>query len=130
MVYALLANGVLLLHLGFILFVLFGGLLVARRAWLAWLHLPAAAWGIGIELTGGFCPLTPLENQLRLQAGQAGYAGDFISHYLVALIYPDILIASNPLARPVQFLLGGLALGLNLFIYARLYRRRQARKHA
>ncbi|OHC66858.1 MAG: hypothetical protein A2045_02455 [Rhodocyclales bacterium GWA2_65_20] len=89
MLYRLLADAVLLLHLAFILFVVLGAFLVWRRPRLAWLHLPAVAWGMFIEITGGICPLTPLENRLRHSGGEAGYDGSFIEHYLLPLIYPE-----------------------------------------
>ncbi len=88
MPYALLADLVLVGHLAFILFVVFGGLLVVRWPRAAWLHLPVLAWGVWIELTGGVCPLTPLENRFRRAAGGAGYEATFIEHYIVPLIYP------------------------------------------
>jgi hypothetical protein len=119
MLYAALAVLVLLAHLGFMLFVVLGALLVARRPRLAWLHLPAAAWGVFVELSGRGCPLTALENLLRLRAGLAGYAGGFVEHYLLALLYPGAL------TRALQFALAGLVLALNLALYARLWRRRR-----
>lgn len=116
MVYQFLAAMVLLTHLGFILFVAAGALLVARRRRLLPLHLAAVAWGIAIEATGAACPLTGLENHLRMLAGTAGYAGGFVDHYLVGLIYP------SGLTRTLQW---GLAVGvlvLNVVLYARIVR--------
>lgn len=118
MLYRCLADAVLLLHLGFILFVLFGALLVARRRRLLPWHLAAAAWGVGIELSGAVCPLTWIENRLRLNAGDAGYGGGFVEHYLVALIYPA------GLERPTQYLLAAALLALNAALYLRILRRR------
>jgi Protein of Unknown function (DUF2784) len=92
---SLAADAILVLHLAFILFVMFGAALVAWRARLAWLHLPALAWGVWISATHGICPLTPLENSLRLAAGEAGYEGSFIDHYLVPVIYPDGLTPAH-----------------------------------
>ena len=89
MIYAALADATLVLHLLFIAFIVLGGILVARWPRLAWAHLPAAAWGVLIELGGWICPLTPLENWLRLRAGQRGYAGSFVEQYLLPIIYPD-----------------------------------------
>lgn len=88
MLATLAADAVLVVHLLFILFVALGGLLVLWRGKWAWLHLPALAWAVWIELTHGICPLTPLENRLRHLASESGYAGDFIGHYLMPLIYP------------------------------------------
>lgn len=118
--YALLADLILLAHLGFILFASFGALLVWRRPRLAWLHLPALAWGAWIEFSHGTCPLTPLENHFRRLAGEAGYAGDFIGHYLFMAIYPEGLTPAW------QSQLGGLLLGLNAALYIALWGSRKA----
>jgi hypothetical protein len=118
MVHRVLADGVLLVHLAFILFVLFGALLVAWRRALLPLHLAAAVYGVAIELTGAACPLTGLEVHLRLLAGQAGYEGGFVEHYLLPVIYPA------GLSRHVQYWLAGVVLALNLALYAWLLRRR------
>lgn len=117
----LLADGVLLLHGLFILFAVFGGLAAWRWPRLAWLHLPAAAWAAWVTTSGSICPLTPLENALRRAAGQAGYTGGFIDHYLVGLIYPE------GLTRPVQIALGVAVLLFNLALYALLIARRRRR---
>lgn len=120
MPYPLLADLVLLAHLGFILFVVFGGLAVAYRPELAWLHLPCVAWGVAVEVGGWYCPLTPLENHFRNLAGETGYQGDFIQHYLLAAVYPE------GLTREVQITLGLAALALNIVIYAWLIRSRRS----
>jgi len=106
------ADALVLLHLAFILFVVLGGLLVAWRPRLAWLHLPAAAWGAWIEAAGAICPLTPWENRLRAMAGDAGYPGGFVEHYLIPLVYPPGLTPSDQ-----RWLALGVVL-LNLAIYA------------
>ncbi len=116
------ADAVLLLHAAFLLFVVLGGLLVLRFPRLAWLHLPAVAWGILIELYGWLCPLTTLENRLLQAAGDAGYGGGFVEHYLLPLIYPP------GLTRGVQFLLAGVVLVVNVAIYGWLWRRRRGRR--
>jgi hypothetical protein len=115
-VYGLLADAVLVAHLAFVLFVTLGGLLVLKWRRLAWLHIPAAAWGATIEFAGWICPLTPLENDLRARAGQSGYEGDFIARYLMPVVYPD------GLTRQDQLLLGSAALAINLAIYVWLLR--------
>lgn len=115
------ADAVLLLHFAFTLFVVLGGLLVLRFPRLAWLHVPAAAWGVLIELNGWLCPLTTIENRLRRAAGEAGYAGSFVEQYLLPIVYPA------GLTRGVQFLLAGIVLVVNLAIYGWLWRRRAAR---
>lgn len=119
-----LADLVLALHAAFIAFVALGGLLVARWPKLAWLHVPAVAWGAGISFAGAICPLTPLENALRATAGHGGYAGGFIEHYLLAFIYPD------GLTREAQIGLGVAALVVNAAAYAWAWRRRAVRRGA
>lgn len=118
MTYSILADAVLLAHLAFILFVVFGALLVRRFPRLAWLHLPAAIWGALIEFTGGVCPLTPLENHLRRLGGEAGYHGGFIEHYLMPVIYPESL------TRELQVAVGIVVVVINIAAYALIYRRR------
>lgn len=121
MIYDWLADLTLLVHLGFIGFVAAGGLLVLRWRRLAWLHLPAAIWGVAIEVGGWICPLTPLENHWRRKAGQAGYEGGFIEHYLTAAIYPE------GLTRTAQWVIALGVLAINLAVYAAVWRRRAAR---
>jgi hypothetical protein len=106
------------LHFAFVVFVVSGGLLVLRWPRLAWLHLPAVAWGASIELLGWICPLTPLENRLRHEAGLAGYEGGFVEHYLVPLLYPASL------SRSVQVILGLSVLLINAVLYGSILRRR------
>lgn len=118
MIDAALADATLVLHLAFIAFIVLGGLLVARWPRAAWLHLPAAAWGVLIELGGWVCPLTPLENWLRRRAGQAGYSGSFVERYLLPVIYPD------GLTRNVQLALAAIVLVANVAVYAWVLRRR------
>lgn len=121
MIYGFLADGVLVLHLLFILFVVLGGLLVLRWHWLAIAHLPAAIWGAFVELTGRGCPLTAIENSFLWQAGEAGYSEGFIQHYLMPVIYP------HGLTRDIQFILAGIVIGINLAVYGWLiYQRRKA----
>ena len=115
---ALLADLVVAVHFGFVVFVVLGGLLVLRWPKLAYLHVPAAVWGAVIELAGWICPLTPLENSLRRQAGSVGYSGDFIEHYILPILYPSAL------TRDIQLLLGFLVIAANLGIYAYVFRRR------
>jgi hypothetical protein len=105
------ADFLVLLHFSFIVFVLLGGLLVLKWRWLAYLHLPCAIWGILIEFFGWICPLTPLENHFREKAGQTGYSGGFMEHYLLPLIYPVNLTPN------LQIILGLLVLLVNLAIY-------------
>ena len=117
MIDRLLADAVLVVHAAFIVFVLLGGLGALRWRWWPWLHGPAIAWGVYIELSGRLCPLTGIENELRRRAGDGGYAGSFIEQYLWPLIYPE------GLTRPTQFVLAALVVGVNALIYAVVMRR-------
>ncbi len=120
----LLADLVLILHLLFVLFVIGGGLLVLKWPKLAWIHVPVALWGVIIEWAGFICPLTPLENSLRRQAGEGGYAGGFIEHYVTAVLYPQ------GLTRSIQILLGTAVLLMNGWIYWRVLSRRRKTDHS
>lgn len=113
--YAALADLVLLAHAGFIVFAAAGALLLRRFPRVAWLHLPAVVWGVGIEWSGGICPLTPLEVWLRRRAGASGYESGFIEHYVTALIYPA------GLTRGMQAVLGASLLVVNAFLYWRAW---------
>jgi hypothetical protein len=118
-IHSLLADLVVGLHLAFVLFVVLGGLLALRWPRVAWLHLPAVVWGALIEWRGWICPLTPLELALRRRAGDAGYQGGFLEHYLVPVLYPP------GLTREIQL---GLAVGvviLNAVVYTAVLRRRR-----
>lgn len=124
MLYRLGADALLVLHLAFIAFVLFGGVPVGRWPRLAWLHVPAALWAVLLELNGWYCPLTPWEQQLRAAAGDAGYSGGFIAHYLLPLIYP------GGLTPGVQRVLAGVVILVNAVVYGRLLRRRWTARRA
>ncbi len=119
MVFTALALVTVLVHLSFILFVVFGGLAVARRPRLAPVHLACAAWGAYVSLAHRVCPLTPLEKWFRGQGGGAGYRGDFLEHYLLAVIYPTGLTAG------IQNALGIGVIVLNLAVYAWILERRR-----
>jgi hypothetical protein len=118
MLFRLLADAVLVIHLAFIVFVVLGGMAVLRWPRLAWLHLPMVLWAAWVEFADWECPLTPLESQLRRLGGEEGYGGDFIDHYLSAAIYPD------GLTREAQFVLGTFVLVVNAAVYWRLLRQR------
>jgi hypothetical protein len=113
------ADAVVLLHFGFVVFVLFGGLLVLRWPTVAWAHLPAVLWGVAVEFGGWICPLTPLETDLRVRAGSGVYRGDFVAHYIFPLLYPAGLTRTWQLALGV----GGLA--VNTLMYAVVVARRR-----
>ncbi|MGR5321332.1 DUF2784 domain-containing protein [Vibrio sp. PID23_8] len=117
MIYRMLADLVVMLHLLFIIFALIGGVLVLWRSYLLFIHIPAALWVTVISFKGWICPLTPLENQLRQAAGDEGYPGGFVEHYIIPIIYPV------ELRFDVQVLLGIAALGINIVIYALVYYR-------
>lgn len=120
MVSHILANAVVLVHIGFVLFVVLGGFLVLRWRRLAWLHLPAAAWGALIEFSGWVCPLTPLELWLRRLGGGDVYAGGFVEHYLLPALYPAAL------TRNVQLALGIGVIAVNVIAYAIVWRRNRS----
>lgn len=121
MIYGLLADLLVLAHLAFVVFVVTGGLAVLRWPKVAWAHLPAAGWGALIEFTGWVCPLTPLENRLRGMAGEAGYSGGFVEHYLLPLLYPGAL------TREIQVALGVAVVVVNVAVYALVLRRKRRR---
>lgn len=124
MLYGLLADLTVLLHAAFVLFVVFGGFAALRWPKVALAHLPAAAWGIWIELSHGICPLTPLENRLRRLAGDEGYAGGFIDRYVVSYLYPAGL---TPLVQNVlAFILCAITAIVYGILAARIIRRRRA----
>lgn len=118
MLHRLLADATVLVHFGFVLFVVLGGLAVLRWPRLAAVHVPAAVWGFAVEAFGWLCPLTTLENRWRRLAGQAGYDGGFVEHYLIPVLYPA------GLTREIQWLLAAVVLVVNATVYGVLWRRR------
>jgi hypothetical protein len=124
MFFRIAADLVVLTHFAFVLFVVLGGFLVIRWNRLAWVHLPIAVYGAVIEFVGFVCPLTPLENRLRLRGGQAGYDGGFVETYVMTILYPD------GLTRRVEITLGILVIVVNVVAYAIASRRRQVRRNA
>jgi len=122
MIFRILADSVVVLHGLFVVFVVLGGFLALRWTALVWLHVPAAIWGALIEFAGWICPLTPLENVLRGRAGEAGYAGGFIEHYVLHALYPGELTAG------IRWLLGGLVITVNGIAYALVIRQSRARR--
>jgi hypothetical protein len=121
MAFRILADGTVVLHLAFVVFVALGGFFVARWPWVAWVHLPAAAWGAWVEFAGWVCPLTPLENWLRAQGGRSPYTSSFIENYLLPVLYPASL------SRELQWLLGVAVLLANTVVYIIVLRRRSQR---
>jgi hypothetical protein len=120
--YVLLADTVMLIHLAFVLFVTFGSLFVLRWPSVAWIHLPALLWGLIVEMAGLVCPLTPVESRLRIMGGESGYTDDFISHWLLMVLYPDVL------TRGLQIALGTSLLALNCCLYAWIFIRNGNRR--
>jgi hypothetical protein len=119
MLFRWLADLVVLFHATFVAFVVLGGLLVLRWPRVAWLHVPAVLWGALIEFAGWICPLTPLENSLRERAGQGGYTGGFIQHYLLSALYP------SGLTTHVRWILGALVVAINVLAYGSVWLRRR-----
>ncbi|MGH8817504.1 MAG: DUF2784 domain-containing protein [Achromobacter pestifer] len=119
MIYRILADLVLVAHGLFVAFVVFGGLLTLWKPRMAYWHLPALAWGAIVIGMGWICPLTPLEVSLRQQAGQQGYAGGFIEHYVLGIIYPA------GITRTTQIVLAALLIAGNVVVYALWARRRR-----
>ena len=111
MMFSIAADATLLIHLAFILFAAAGGLLAVRRPWIAFLQIPAAAWGAFVEISGKVCPLTYLETYLLSKAGGADYTESFVNHYLMPLVYP------SGLTREIQYLLASVVVLFNLVIY-------------
>jgi hypothetical protein len=111
MLFSVMADLIVAAHLTFVLFVMAGGLIVLRRRWVAWLHIPAVVWGAWIEFAGWICPLTPLENWLRERGGGEGYESSFVERYLLPVLYPEAL------TRDWQMLLGSIVIVVNVAIY-------------
>ncbi len=122
--YKILADTIVIIHCLFIAFVIFGGLLIIRWPRTAYVHVPAAIWGVAVEFFGWFCPLTPLENHFRFLAGKGSYEGDFIEKYLLPLIYPENLTPS------IQQILGMMVVIINFIVYIiAIRKRRKTAKH-
>jgi len=115
MSYRLMADTVVVIHFAFTIFVLLGGILAIWWRKVVWLHIPAAVWGVLIEFAGWICPLTPLENRLRVKGGEAGYPGGFVEEYILPVIYPA------GLTREIQIILGILVITVNLVIYWKVF---------
>ncbi len=122
MLYHLLANTLVVVHLAFVGFVVLGSLLVLRWPRVMWAHLPAALWGTIIEFGGFVCPLTPLENYFRQRAGLAEYSTGFIERYLLPLLYPA------QLTRGAEIVIGIGVIAINLYVYAWVFPRWKRRK--
>ncbi len=122
--YHFLADAVAFVHLLFVVFVIAGGLAVARWPRVAWFHLPAALWGALVEVMGWICPLTPLEDRFRMLGGAGAVQNDFVTRYLLPALYPERL------TRAVQRVLGALVVAVNVAVYGFVLRRRSASRAA
>ena len=115
MLYQLLSDFVVIFHFAFVLFVIFGGLLLFWKRKIVWIHLPCAFWGGFVEFSGRICPLTPLEIWFRIRSGASGYRGGFIEHYILPVLYP------SGLTRNVQIVLGSIVIVINAVIYWKVF---------
>jgi hypothetical protein len=111
------ADAIVVVHLMFVIYAIFGGVLVLRWKYTVYSHVPALLWGIAVEANGWICPLTPLENELRARAGLAGYTGGFVEHYLLPVLYLDNL------TRYDQYVLAALLILVNVVVYAFVIRK-------
>lgn len=118
MPFGIFADIVVLIHLAFVIFAVLGALLAFWRRWIVWLHLPAFLWAVWIEFSGGICPLTPLENWLRIKGGQGAYEGDFVAVYLLPILYPA------GLTRNVQFIIAIMIILINVAVYGSIFYKR------
>ena len=119
MIWSLLADLLVSIHFAFTAFVIFGGFLTWRWRWMVFVHLPALAWGIWVEVSHSICPLTPLENHFRRLGGEAGYSGGFLAHYLVRVLYPP------GLTWQIQWALAAILIAINVIAYWGFLRRRR-----
>lgn len=116
MKWSLLADALVVIHFAFTAFVIFGGFLSWKWPRLIFVHVPALAWGIWVEVSATVCPLTPLENHLRHLAGESGYSGGFLAHYLPAVLYPP------GFTWHIQWALAAVLLSLNAVAYGGFFR--------
>ena len=117
----LLADTVVMLHFGFVVFAVGGGLLVLRWPKMIWVHLPALAWGAAVEGFAWLCPLTLLENDLRMRAGDAGYQGGFVDRYIIPALYPESIAV-------IRWYALAALIGINAGVYYAVWRRAQRRR--
>jgi hypothetical protein len=120
--FAMLAGLIVLAHMAFVAFAVLGALFALRWPWAAAVHLPTAIWAAYIELSGGICPLTPLENTLRARAGLERYTDDFVARYLLPVLYPD------GLTRDAQLVMSVAVVVVNVALYSFVYSRRTSRR--
>ncbi len=112
MVYRLAADAMMTAHFMYIVFVVVGGFVALRLRWMPWLHVPAVAWAVYVQFAGRFCPLTVWEQRLRGLAGEAGYQGGFIDHYLMPVIYPaDMTVGTHLVLGAAVIVINAVAYG-------------------
>lgn len=116
MIYRLFAEFILITHLCYILFVVFGGFLLLRWRWLWKIHFPAVIWGFLVQYLVWICPLTDWENYFRKLGGEAGYENGFIDHFITSLIYQDVSIKIH-LLMAISLLLINLSIYFYIFFY-------------
>jgi Protein of Unknown function (DUF2784) len=118
-VYTLLADLVLVVHLAIVVFALLGGALVLRHPKVLWVHLPVLLWGVVVEWADWICPLTPLENYFLHLGGKAGYTGDFVARFVSRVLYPEHLTLS------LRYVLGLILIAVNVVVYGYVILRRR-----
>jgi len=105
------ADVILLAHFAFIIFAVFGGIIVFFKRRAAWFHIPTVLWSALVNFESWICPLTPLENSFRAKAGQAGFKGGFVEHYIEPLVYP------GEIPRKMELIAGFSVLVWNVLMY-------------
>jgi hypothetical protein len=120
-IFHLLTQLAVISHLLFILFVVFGGLLAFKKQWIKIAHLASFVWAVYAELSPGvICPLTSLENYFGYRAGLSTYDEDFVTRYLIPVIYQE------GLTRNIQFILAGIVILINAIVYTIQIRRHRS----
>jgi len=117
MPYRLLADIVVIIHFVFVIFALFGGILVLKWKQVIWIHIPAVIWAAMVEMAGWVCPLTPLEYWLRSHLQMSSYQLSFVEHYILPILYPA------QLTRSMQIGLGLFVVLINVAIYYFVWKR-------
>ena len=113
MLYKILADIVVLTHLLWILFLIFGALLGIKNKGARIVHILGLAFAVIIQIRGWYCPLTYLEVWLRSKHDPTlSYSGSFIVHYMEKMIYIE-------LPGRLVFFLSILLCGINIWLYLR-----------
>ena len=110
--YHLLTQLTVIIHMLFILFVVVGGFFIGMNRRIRIIHIISVVWAIYAELSSGvICPLTSLENYFAHHAGLSTYKDDFVTRYLIPIIYQENL------TRSIQFIIAGIVIGINVISY-------------